>query len=359
LWLAVPGLVLLARRRELRAEAVLCAAALLAYLAFNACYGDSIVFWGGATSVGPRHLIPALPFAALPLGLAAARLKPAFVPLLMLSAASMLMATAVEPRTPYEPTNPWRELYLPSYLQGCFAVARDGLFHPDRMLTADSTAFNLGKLAGLPGRWQLAPLLLAWLVLGALLVRRARGVALLAAYTIALAAAPALFGRPAPPLSAHNGLTGRYYANERWEGQPSLVRVDPNLAFDWSEATPLPAPWSAEWTGYLLADETGTYAFALESDDGSSLAIDGVTVIDNSGMHGEQRAAANVHLGAGRHDVRVRYFDAGYGALLRLLWSAPGLPETPVPAGALLSEAAALSSPPAPAPGAAPPPRAP
>jgi hypothetical protein len=347
LWLALPGLYFLARRPGLRAEAALCAAGLLAYLTFNACYGDSIVFWGGATSVGPRHLVPALPLAAVALGLAARRLKLLFYPLLLISIFSMLIATAVEPRTPYEPRNPWRELYVPSYLKGRFAVARDGLFDPDRMLTADSTAFNLGKLAGIPGRWQLAPLALAWLGLGALLLRATagpgsstarRGTAVLAAYAAAIAAAPALLGPRPLAASPSNGLTARLYANENWEGEPWEVRVDRSLIFDWRHSPPLPAPFSVEWTGSLLVEDAGQYGFALESDDGSYLVIDGVTVIDNGGVHGDQRRMGGIHLEPGRHSIRLRYFDVGYGAVVRLFWTPPGLPEIPLPSEVLLQE---------------------
>jgi hypothetical protein len=171
LWLAIPGLVVLARRHELRAEAVLCAVAVAAYFTFNACYGNSIVFWGGGASVGPRHIIPVLPFVAVPLSFAVRRFKILFYPLLLLSIFYMLLATAVEPRTPYSPANPWKGLYLPAYQQGRFATADDGLFHRGEKLTADSTAFNLAKLAGVPGAWQLAPLMAVWFLLGAALVR--------------------------------------------------------------------------------------------------------------------------------------------------------------------------------------------
>jgi hypothetical protein len=356
LWLALPGLYFLARRPGLRAEAALCAAGLAAYLTFNACYGDSIVFWGGATSVGPRHLVPVLPLAALPLCLAARRLKLLFLPLLLLSVFSMLIATAVEPRTPYEPRNPWRDLYVPSYLQGAFAVARDGLFDPDRMLTADSTAFNLAKLAGIPARWQLAPLALGWLVLGGLLLRSAappsRGrraaLALLAAYTAAIATAPALLGPPALRPSTQNGLTARLYDNATWTGEPVEVRLDRALVFDWREDPPLPAPFSAEWSGFVLAREAGRYTFALESDDGSVLSIDGITVVNNGGVHAEQRRSGAIRLTAGAHPIRLRYFNLGFGAILRVLWSAPGLPEVALPPEVLLPESP-TSPPPRPA----------
>jgi hypothetical protein len=171
LWLALPGLVWL--RRAARPEALLVLAALAAFLIFNACYGDSFVYWGGAASVGPRHLIPMLPFLALPLALAARHLPWAFVPLAAVSVFYVLLATAVEPRVPYHHAHPARDLFLASYLDGRFALGRGHLFGEERLLTADSMAFNLGKLAGLPGAWQLAPLLAAWVGLGGRLARSA------------------------------------------------------------------------------------------------------------------------------------------------------------------------------------------
>jgi hypothetical protein len=171
LWLALPGLVWL--RRAARPEALLVLASLAAFLIFNACYGDSLVYWGGAASVGPRHLIPMLPFLALPIALAARRLPWAFVPLLAISVFYVLLATAVEPRVPYQWTHPSRDLFLANYLEGHFALGQGHLFGEPRLLTADSVAFNLGKLAGLPGATQLAPLLLLWMLLGGRLARAA------------------------------------------------------------------------------------------------------------------------------------------------------------------------------------------
>jgi hypothetical protein len=172
LWLALPGLVWL--RRAARPEALLVLSALAVFLIFNACYGDSIVYWGGAVSVGPRHVVPMLPFLALPIALAARRLPWAFVPLLAISVFYALLATAIEPRVGYEYAHPSRDLFLANYLEGRFALGLGGIFDPEaRLLTADSVAFNLGKLAGLRGTWQLAPLLAVWVRGGGLLARAA------------------------------------------------------------------------------------------------------------------------------------------------------------------------------------------
>jgi hypothetical protein len=164
-----------------------------------------------------------LPFVAIPLAFIVRRLALLFYPLLMLSVFYMLLATAVEPRTPYRPVNAWSGLYLPAYLEGRFATADDGLFHPRELVTANSTAFNLAKLAGVPGPWQLAPLMIVWFSLGASLVgtlrrsekrnvgTRGRGavweVSALAAYTALVGLAPVIPGTLRAPLGERRTAT--------------------------------------------------------------------------------------------------------------------------------------------------------
>jgi len=63
LLLALPGFAILARRREIRPEVLVCAWAIVAFLAFNA----SSVMWEGGFAVGPRYLVPMLPFLVPPL----------------------------------------------------------------------------------------------------------------------------------------------------------------------------------------------------------------------------------------------------------------------------------------------------
>ena len=102
--------------------------------------------------MGPRHIIPMLPFAAI---LLAPALSAPISALLvyaagLVSAAIMLMATAVEPRVPYEYENPVRDLFWYQYKRANFALEPNGVFGSE-LLTDNSVAFNLGKLFGLPG----------------------------------------------------------------------------------------------------------------------------------------------------------------------------------------------------------------
>lgn len=70
LLLALPGFAMVLRRPEMRAEALVCAWAFVAFVAFNA----SSVMWEGGFAVGPRYLVPMLPFLVLPLVAALERL---------------------------------------------------------------------------------------------------------------------------------------------------------------------------------------------------------------------------------------------------------------------------------------------
>jgi len=68
--------------------------------------------------------------------------------------------------------------------------------------------------------------------------------------------------------------------------------------------------WFAiDYTARFWIEQPGRYGFALLSDDGSKLYIDGHTVIDNDGIHAAQLQTGHVTLKAGMHQIRVSYFQ--------------------------------------------------
>jgi len=170
LWLCLPGIAIMLWKRALRLEGGLVLSMTVVYLLFITSYGSSNYDWAGASYLGSRHLIPLLPFLTLPLFFGARILRPVFYPLLAISIFYMLIATATEPRVgiPYE--NTARDLLIPNYLRARFAQCTDALFDGQRNLAKDSAAFNLGKLAGLPGHYQLVPLLVWWALAGSALL---------------------------------------------------------------------------------------------------------------------------------------------------------------------------------------------
>ena len=88
--------------------------------------------------------------------------------------------------------------------------------------------------------------------------------------------------------------------------------------------------------GYVDVPQDGIWSFALRSDDGSALWVDGICVVDNDGSHGPALAEGTVPLARGLHYYKLAYFDDEGGQELAWLWKAPGADRyAPVPAGRL------------------------
>jgi len=77
--------------------------------------------------------------------------------------------------------------------------------------------------------------------------------------------------------------------------------------------------------GYLKVETAGDYTFYLSSDDGSVLFIDGQRVVANDGTHESSTKTGLVTLGAGIHDIQVRYYNNAGGGSISLDWSGPGI----------------------------------
>lgn len=69
--------------------------------------------------------------------------------------------------------------------------------------------------------------------------------------------------------------------------------------------------------GYIRIPEDGIYTFALTSDDGSTLKIDGNMVVDNDREQSPHEEIGQIALKSGLHHIEIRYFDHN-GGMLRL-----------------------------------------
>ncbi len=355
-WLIIGafGILIAPFRRFLRGEYLVASFIVLGFFAFNAGFGDSIIYWGGAGSTGPRHIIPALPFLALLAVRPFAWLPTRIVatPLVLFSIGVMLMATAVEPRVPYDYSNPLTGFFWPHFFTGRFSLLDVGTFS-HALMTKDSVAFNWGELLTLPGYLQLAPLLLLWVVgffIALRLVREAdsssssstlvtaiRVVIPIIIVVVLVLPMVGEYQRLRPPPGNH-GLTGTYIRRIWWEGgaerylktpvkkdKIDLVRHDTTIDFDWMyNGLPIRGEMSIEWRGTLRVPLDGLYTFAIHSDDAGILLLDQDVVVDNWGDHGPQERTATVRLAAGMHPIIVRYYNRLFGGLIQLKWKLPG-----------------------------------
>lgn len=89
------------------------------------------------------------------------------------------------------------------------------------------------------------------------------------------------------------------------------------------------------YEGYIDIPTTGLYTFGTASDDGSTLAIDGQTVVDNDGLHGPDPATGQIALKSGKHRIQASYFQGSGDYSLHVTWQGPNLPTQDIPASAL------------------------
>ncbi|MBT1701839.1 fibronectin type III domain-containing protein [Chryseosolibacter indicus] len=81
-----------------------------------------------------------------------------------------------------------------------------------------------------------------------------------------------------------------------------------------------------QFTGYLNITTSGTYTFRITSDDGSRLILNGTTIIDNNGTHGNvTKTSEPIQLNAGFHPIEVQYFDYNGGQSLTVQYMGPGI----------------------------------
>ncbi len=138
----------------------------------------------------------------------------------------------------------------------------------------------------------------------------------------------------------HKGLTGSYYNNTKFEGKPTLTRVDATIQFEWGKSSPTddmaargmidekntikPDYFSVRWEGTITAPVTGAYRVGVRGDDGFSLYIDGKRVVHDWREMAARSVSAAVEMDAGKaYSIRLDYFESGGDASVKLFWAKP------------------------------------
>lgn len=187
--LALPGMVWLFDRN--RRLAVLCIASFFGFVLLM----SGFEFWHGGAAMGPRYLVPVLPFAVIPAAVAIDRSgtgRKVGALLVAVSIAICTMCVAVRPEFPDAPQTvppvagmavpdyrrPIVDIAMPMFARGALGAKATrtgwigwvGTQKPGH----DNDAYNLGELFGLSGLPSLIPLALIWIAFGVALVRATR-----------------------------------------------------------------------------------------------------------------------------------------------------------------------------------------
>lgn len=135
------------------------------------------------------------------------------------------------------------------------------------------------------------------------------------------------------------GLLGAYFSGADFRRQ-ALMRIDPQIDFDWKGEAPGPgveaARFSVRWTGEIEAPSADTYRFFVPSDDGVRLWIDGRLVyedwhIQSIDYRGLRSGSYTFTPGRLRVPIRIDYFEYQTLAAVQLSWQSPSLPRQVIP----------------------------
>jgi hypothetical protein len=146
-------------------------------------------------------------------------------------------------------------------------------------------------------------------------------------------------------------------------GNDPIVRVDPNInvVFDnlpggGPDASVGGDLFAINWEGFLQIDTAGDYTFFGESDDGIRIFIDDKLVVDawiprgptetssaeappatpgNGPGGGTGGFGGPVTLTAGKHEIRVQFYEWGGGAMAAVRYEGPGIAKQIIPTSKL------------------------
>jgi hypothetical protein len=130
-------------------------------------------------------------------------------------------------------------------------------------------------------------------------------------------------------VPAGTGFRYRYYKGS-WTRMPDFSKLKPvfeSVATDLNvESRQLTEDnWGMILDGNFDVESAGQYTFYLKSDDGSKLYVDDQLIIDNDGDHSLLELSGATKLSAGKHKLRIDFFEAAGEAILELELAGPGL----------------------------------
>ena len=142
-----------------------------------------------------------------------------------------------------------------------------------------------------------------------------------------------------------NGLLGQYWTNTTstaftnvsFSTQPTLVRTDAVVNFNWSASGPDSSigqsNFTARWAGSVQPQYSEAYTFTVVSDDGARLWVNGQLLVDDWVVHSSATTnSGSITLNAQQfYNIRLDYFQQSSNAIVQLLWSSPSTALAVVP----------------------------
>ena len=340
------------KQKRYRLESVACTFCFLAFLAFV----SSLKFYGGGT-LGPRYLLPGLPFAVIAVAavLNVRIIKAVVYTSGVVSVCAMVAALATKPRPGERMSNPLFELFIPRYLNSCWYRQGKGPFG-DASLFNGSASFNWGTIADLPLQFQVLPLLLALALSVPLFYKIAAradnkalslnnwiAISVTSLTLVGFALLPAYHAnKNADFVAKSHSMSYKKYTGSskdleevlRTNGQAETDKLQLLDSGKFSETLLCKDPVErkdasfagrySEWSTTLVVPKTGTYRFAVMGHRKLSgvLLLDGKPVFDTRSKP-RPFTAMRRSLKAGSYPLLFKYSNRAPEMTVQLMWKGP------------------------------------
>lgn len=142
------------------------------------------------------------------------------------------------------------------------------------------------------------------------------------------------FRDPENPSFTVNGLDYNFYKGS-WSVIPDfsslpIVAAGNTNTFELSQSL-VSDNFGFQFRGFVNIPVDGNYTFYTSSDDGSKLYIGSQIVVDNDGLHGTQEVSGSINLRAGKHAIRVDYFERTGAEILSVSYSSSSIIKQVIP----------------------------
>ena len=133
-----------------------------------------------------------------------------------------------------------------------------------------------------------------------------------------------------------NGINYDYFEG-KWMKLPDywklpVVKSGTVFEFGLDKIIPTKDEFGISFHGFLQIIEPGEYEFIIRSNDGTILYLDNKPVINHDGPHGADiEKSGKIKLEAGKHPIKLDYFQAGGGLFLQLEYAGPGVQRQIIP----------------------------
>ena len=146
---------------------------------------------------------------------------------------------------------------------------------------------------------------------------------------------------PDTPAATEPGPTAAYYELDTPQVLPDFTTLEPYLVEVVSDVnypstngdfagSGLSNDFGVVFTGFIEVPQDDWYTLHTNSDDGSTLHVGDELVVSNDGLHGMQERSGMLALQAGRHAIRVEFFERGGGAGCIVSIEGGGMDKQPV-----------------------------